>query len=395
MHEFVASAAWSVEDVDYFLDPTTASWARFDPVTGYLPADVRIRDGVGDAHTLSTYGSDGARSMTRHADRPCRIDTFGDSFTQCHQVSDGETWQEVLASHLGEPVRNFGVGGYGVYQALCRLRARAATGDLAPNVILNIYDDDHVRNLDAARWFRLHAFGEGTPDQTRPMLHANPWAHLRWDTDASTFVERPNPLPTPAALYRFADVDAVVDRFGDDDVVALECLRTGVAISGAQLARLRDLSMSLGHSSGQPDLSGPGVEALMLDYGLRSTLYTLDLVRELVERSGARLLVLLSYSAERICAELTGQPRFDQVLVDYLQTRAIPYVDALQAHARDARDFALPPQRYVRRYLNGHYTPAGNAFFAEAIRAAVVDWLDPKPPAYPGADAPFAIGLLS
>ena len=28
---------------------------------------------------------------------------------------------EYLAAHLGEPLRNFGVGGYGVYQAYRRL----------------------------------------------------------------------------------------------------------------------------------------------------------------------------------------------------------------------------------------------------------------------------------
>ena len=27
---------------------------------------------------------------------------------------DGKTWQEYLAAHLGEPLRNFGVGGFGV-----------------------------------------------------------------------------------------------------------------------------------------------------------------------------------------------------------------------------------------------------------------------------------------
>ena len=53
--------------------------------------------------------------------RPCRINTYGDSFTQCHQVSDGETWQEYLAAHLGEPIRNFGMGGYGAYQAYRRM----------------------------------------------------------------------------------------------------------------------------------------------------------------------------------------------------------------------------------------------------------------------------------
>jgi hypothetical protein len=42
-------------------------------------------------------------------------------FHACHQVSDNETWQEYLAGHLGEPIRNFGMGGFGVYQAYRRM----------------------------------------------------------------------------------------------------------------------------------------------------------------------------------------------------------------------------------------------------------------------------------
>lgn len=62
----------------------------------------------------------GARKMQAYADRPCRINSYGDSFTSCEQVSDGETWQEVLARHLCEPVRNYGIGGYSVYQSYLR-----------------------------------------------------------------------------------------------------------------------------------------------------------------------------------------------------------------------------------------------------------------------------------
>ena len=80
--------------------------------------------------------------------RHCRIHTFGDSFTHCDQVSDGETWQEFLAAHIREPVKNFGVGGYSVFQAFRRM-ARVELGgpEVASLVILNIYDDDHFRNL--------------------------------------------------------------------------------------------------------------------------------------------------------------------------------------------------------------------------------------------------------
>ena len=45
---------------------------------------------------------------------------------------------------------------------------------------------------------------------------------------------------------------------------------------------------------------------------------------------------------------------------------------------------------YVRRFyikatgtaVFGHYNPVGNHWFAYAIKDELVDWLDPKPPAY-------------
>lgn len=69
------------------------------------------------------YEADGARKLVNCPERPCRVHSYGDSFTHCDQVSDGETWQECLAAHLREPIRNYGVGGYSVYQAYRRMRA--------------------------------------------------------------------------------------------------------------------------------------------------------------------------------------------------------------------------------------------------------------------------------
>src|SRR5204863_7900205 len=123
---------------------------------GYVLGNYLPVDGIDRSATISTVQSDGARTSFMYAGKQCRINSYGDSFTQCHQVSDGETWQEYLAAHLGEPVRNFGMGGYGVYQAYRRARRMEQTASGTDYVILNIYDDDHVRNLDACRWIRTN-----------------------------------------------------------------------------------------------------------------------------------------------------------------------------------------------------------------------------------------------
>ena len=46
------------------------------------------------------------------------------------------------------------------------------------------------------------------------------------------------------------------------------------------------------------------------------------------------------------------------------------------------KKFDLSLDDYVDRYFIGHYSPAGNHFFAHAIKDAIVDWLDPKPITY-------------
>jgi hypothetical protein len=51
---------------------------------------------------------------------PPAIAAFGDSYAFCRQVEDDETWEAQLAQHEGFGVLNFGVGNYGVDQALLR-----------------------------------------------------------------------------------------------------------------------------------------------------------------------------------------------------------------------------------------------------------------------------------
>jgi hypothetical protein len=391
--DYLSGSVWSREDVDYFLDPDRPSWARFDSRTGYVPSDVVIRDGVDGAYTLNSYEDLGAtasadpahravaRRMINYRDEPCRVNTYGDSFTQCHQVSDGETWQEVLAAHLGEPIRNFGVGGYGVFQAFCRMRAIEPAASGTEFVVLNIFDDDHIRNLDAARWLRLSTFRSAMGDGIRPMLHANPWSHLRLDPSTGRFVERRNLLDTPASLSSLCDPDFMVETFGHDPVVGLDCLARGLEVH--DVAALEDLGALIGH---QVDLRSGDVAtaagSLLLAYGIAATLATLELVRALIAQQGKQLLVMLSYGSESVVDALSGRPRFDRALLDDLAAHGDVVTDGLDAHVRDYESFALAPGAYCRRYYNGHYTPVGNAFFAFAVKDTLVRWLRPRPVAY-------------
>ena len=203
--------------IDRFLEPEKGRVSYLGSEIGNLDAeDITTResgvgyvftkyvgnDGLDGSYNLANVAPTGERKMLNFAERACRINTYGNSFTQGAQVNDGETWQEDLAAHLGEPVRNFGVGGYGVFQAFKRMLRKEGTDVCAENIILNIWSDDHFRSI--FEWRGLHYkdyFGV-----------SGPWAYLRLDLQSGGFEELPNPCPTTDSLYVMCDEDYVYER---------------------------------------------------------------------------------------------------------------------------------------------------------------------------------------
>ncbi len=153
---YLRSIIYTPGEIRAWLAGEAFPFARYSSEFGWLLPDAYFRDGVDNSVSQYRYEKDdGPRIRVNYAGKPCRINTYGDSFTQCHQVSDGETWQEVLAAHLHEPVRNFGIGGWSVYQAYRRMlkEEERTPSDV---IIFNIYHDDHSRNLDAWRNIRVN-----------------------------------------------------------------------------------------------------------------------------------------------------------------------------------------------------------------------------------------------
>lgn len=386
-HEFLEQALVTREMIDRFLDETAHNWARFDPELGYRLRNAVVRDGVDNSYTIGHYDSGTARRMVNYAHVPCRINTYGDSFTQCHQVSDGETWQEVLAAHFGEPIRNFGIGGYGVYQAYRRMLREEQTGAAADYVILNVWSDDHWRSIYPWRWLHIARFRRGLnktdiSDEQAWMYHANPWVHLRFDPASGQFEERPNLCPTPESLYQLCDLDYLQATFGDSFDVQARLAMEGA--TDVRLDILRDVAEALAVpvDFSTADATATSAETLLRQCALRSTMYVVDKVRAFAERSGKRLLILLSYGSGDVIRACKEEGRFDQPFVAYLREHDLRYVDTLQSHMADYRQFACSAEDYAGRYYIGHYNPTGNHFFAFAIKDALVDWLDPNPPTY-------------
>src|SRR5262249_25580275 len=142
-----------------------------------------------------------------YADKPCRIHVHGSSFAAGEGVSDGDTWEEKLAAHFCEPVKNFGVGGFSTYHELLRIK-KEEEKDPAKYIILNIGNGDHVLNLVSWQRIRFRA------DFTKAFHTTVPYVSV--DMDKGEVTEHSNPCPDTQSLYNLCDLDWLIKTFEND-----------------------------------------------------------------------------------------------------------------------------------------------------------------------------------
>jgi hypothetical protein len=367
----------SREEVDDFLTPqpdatevrASRGWT-YDAELGWSLVDAVRPDGINGSRTYYRYEEDGARRVINAAGQPCRVHTYGNSFTHCDQVSDGETWQEYLAAHLQEPIRNYGVGGYSVYQAYRRMLRVEKSGG-AKYILLNVYDRDHQRNLSP--WWAISSVR--TPhDFTLP--------HLRVNVEQSRCDEIENPLGKAADLYKLCDEDFVWRTFKDEPV-----LQTVLAAEGDE-ALARQLVGPIAAGFGVPRdrfTEGSAVQRIArihMAAALYATRNVITWTERFVAKTGKKLLLLLTFGRGSVLADLQGQPRFDQELLDWLKDKPYPVLDVRDAFRAEYEQFRGDVKRFLDRYYNGHHSPAGNYFLASAIRDRLIKALEPAPLPY-------------
>jgi hypothetical protein len=370
LRTYLTSIMPTREMVDQYVSENDAGEASCIPELGWVPRGQRKgHDGVGDTATFYAYETDRGRRVVNFPDRSSRIHTYGNSFTHCDQVSDGETWQEYLAAHLQEPIRNFGVGGWSVYQAFRRMQF-VEQDDPAEYLILNVWSDDHYRNIDAWRSVRMGRI----PRWTLP--------HLMVNVGAQTFEEMPNPCPTCEDHYKMCDPDWVWDRFKDDPTVrAYAAHRADVPASEELVSWVAE---GFGFSADAfGDLEPEArIEKMHREGALFATRCVIEMAEQFANTHERKLMVLLSFGSSHIRQSLLNQPLFDQTFLDWLSGRDTLVVDLRDAFRQDFARSSLDVDAYLTPFYNGHHTPRGNFFFAWGIKERVVDWLEPKPIPY-------------
>ena len=360
-------------------------WCKYDPELGYILGNSLPLEGIDISSTISTTQVNGARTMFMYKDKPCRINTYGDSFTQCQQVSDGETWQEYLAAHLGEPIRNYGVGGYGVYQAYLRLLREEKTKNAAKYLVFYIWGGDHTRSLLRSRYVATKDWN--TKNEPGMKFHGNFWPNLEMDLNTGKFVEKKNPLNTKQLLYKMADKEWMYQNLKDDIALQLLLFRNR-EITDLDMGKAEKLSKILKLNINFKDTVNleKSVIDLLDQYSFSATEYILNKLKIYAQKNDKKLMIVLFDPYRVTNALIEKGTRYDVEIVDYLKKGNFNYFDMNLVHVADYKNFNLSLENYYKRYLLGHYNPTGNHFFAFSIKNKIVDWLNPKPITYDKTD---------
>lgn len=139
--------------------------SSYDAELGWAPKPgLKSTESVGSLGALSGHtkrtsyaiAENGARVNPGHEHLPATISAYGDSYVFARQVNDDETWEWHLSELTGTNVLNFGVGNYGVDQALLRME-REHPRNRTDVVILGAVPETIVRILSV--WKHYSEYG--------------------------------------------------------------------------------------------------------------------------------------------------------------------------------------------------------------------------------------------
>jgi len=120
--------AWLITTRDKFPEIDTVGLDAFmkhgwDPELGWIRKPNTHHGEMGREGVRTSYslGHNGARHNPGFDEKPVEVLAYGDSYTFARQVNNNEAWPHLVSKALNKNVANFGVGNYGLDQALMRL----------------------------------------------------------------------------------------------------------------------------------------------------------------------------------------------------------------------------------------------------------------------------------
>lgn len=321
--------------------PKKERLVRFSERYGWIP--VPGAEGVLDGDRVS-FDSIGARGSGQVGERPppgaLRVACYGESFTFCTEVDDGEDWPTRLeeAANGALEVLNLGVMGWGTDQSL--LRFRDTHDELLPDVALMGFMSENIqRNVN--RLVSVRA-----PEEPMPLVKP------RFLLEDGELRLLPHPYESELEVYQ-----AAVDGSLGHDLAEHEWLAERGEDSGwsnvadalrarRERARRARWWLQWKETDGEP---------------FRVTVTLLEAFHREALAGGARLAGVVVFPAR---TDLGDPDREPTTLHAALERRGIPYLDLHDLlRARHERGEST--------YGRAHLTPAAN----RAVAEAVLGWL--------------------
>ena len=129
----------------------------YDPELGWVRKPNTSHDEIGKKETTTWHIDErGSRKNPYLGSKESKISCYGDSFTFARQVNDNETWEYYLSELTKTNVQNFGVGNYGLDQAVLRLK-RDFPKNPTKIVIMGVVPDTISRIL--SMWKHYYEYG--------------------------------------------------------------------------------------------------------------------------------------------------------------------------------------------------------------------------------------------
>jgi lysophospholipase L1-like esterase len=311
----------------------------------------------------ASYGAAGARGPREYARErtanATRWLSFGDSFTHGDGLADDETWQHLVERRRpGLECANFGVGGYGVDQAL--LRYRRDGRPLAPDVV----------------WIGLMLENIGRHvNRYRPLYHPNSpncAAKPRFVFDGAplSFTE---PLPSRAARLRPIEIPFATRRGLVEAVASGSVLEQLAEHEGWRdpWPRWTRHSALLSLASGWAFYRSVDAQRLWTEAG-EARVLTLALLRrfhdEAIEAGARHAVVLLFPRRQEIEPLRAGEERWWSEPMSELANSGVPVLDLSEAW------LAAGVGTSELFQLDGHPSPLA----AELSAAAVLAFADAR-----------------
>jgi hypothetical protein len=294
------------------------------------------------AHGSTSNGlgwpSDDATRSAPEGRGPVCGSAFGDSFTFGSEVEDHEAWVHLLSRHTGCTVRNYGVSGYGLDQAVLRYERIAPEGNV---LILGLFTEMPRRSVAASWTFYVSA---EPPEYSK----IKPYFTLSSDL-------RLHPIPQPLTREKVAAHHA--NDYYMNQVwtplrfpYAFQIVRAlnGRVLRAAEYPLLTDSFWGEAHPS-------------------QSGVLTRRLVDRLVQAARGRskhVAIVLMQHIDRLSADT---PHYDKFTGELRGRGDLCVIDTKPI----LRTQVNLVGRQALRAPNGHYTALGNRMIAEAVAAGL------------------------